>query len=242
MADRPVVGAVLTLLIACMNVPTKVGRAAWAENFDKLVDRAGIFGINEAGSPRAKRLYRRLARARGYGYYGLWLGPNPVFWNKRQYAFHSGAHVRLHARNTDWRARRWPGFNAARYATVVVLKPRSGGPLVTFICWHFVAPGRKVDSQWRARMRRRSIAKVAAIVEHHHDAGRIVAGAGDANIKPPFDVVPGWEWVHGEGVDKVGVIAPAGSVISDFARVTFAARTDHRHGKSAVVTIRRKAR
>lgn len=233
---------IVTLLVACLNIPTKVGRAAWVDNFLKLVDRADIFGINEAGSLRAKLTYRKLAIQRGYGYYGLWRGPNPVFWDKRVYEFHSAAQVRLHARGTGWRARRWPGFNGARYATIVTLKPRSGGPLVTFINWHFVAPGPKIEPGWRARMRASSIAKIAAIVEHHHNAGRIVVGVGDANIKGPFEVTDGWEWVHVEGVDKTGVVAPPGSEIASSGAATFAARTDHKYGRSAAITIRKANR
>lgn len=232
----------LHLLVAMMNIPTKVGRSAWAENFDKLADRADIFGINEAGSWRAKRLYKRLAIQRGYGFFGLFIGPNPVFWDRRLYRQFSATQVRLHGRGKGRLAVRFPGFNGPRYVTVVVLEHIATGRKITVLCWHFVAPGWKVLAGWRTRMRRRSIARVSGIVRHHLDAGRIVLGIGDTNLQHAFELVDEWLWLRGDGVDKVGVAVPDGVRIDGYAArqsvVTFPARTDHKHGISAAIPLK----
>lgn len=234
--------ATLHLLVACMNIPTKVGAKAWAINFRNLADRADIFGINEAGNLRAKRLYLRLARRLGYGCYGLFSGPNPVFWDRRKYRRYSAIQVRLHGAARGRLARLWPGFNSPRFMTVVVLKPLAGGPLVAFVNLHFVAPGPKVDDRWRARMRDLSIERLTAIVEHHMDLGRVVVVAGDTNIKHPIRMPEGFLWLRPTGVDKLGVGVTGARVHLDRARaitstVAFPAITDHKHGISADIPI-----
>lgn len=236
------VAATLHLLVAMMNIPTKMGAHAWAVDFDKLADRADVFGINEAGSVRAKRLYRRLARERGYGYFGLFIGPNPVFWDRRLYQLYSATQVRLHGRGKGRLAVKFPGFNGPRYVTVVVLEHLGTGRKVTVLCWHFVAPGWKVLAGWRARMRKRSIARVAAIVKHHLEAGRAVVGFGDTNLRNEFDLVDGWLWLRGDGVDKLGVAVPDNVHLDGYAArlsvVPFPALTDHKHGVSAAVPLK----
>lgn len=238
---RPVV-ATLHLLVAVMNIPTKMGARAWAIDFDKLADRADVFGINEAGSVRAKRLYRRLAQARGYSSWGLWRGPNPIFWDTRLYRLHSARQVRLHRRGRGRLARRFPGFNGARFVTVVTLVHLATGRRITFLNWHFVAPGWKVRDAWRARMRRRSIATVRAIVESTLDHGCTAVGFGDTNLREPFEVVDGWVWLRGEGVDKLGVAVPDGVDLDAYAAgesvIAFPALTDHKHGVSAAIPLK----
>jgi endonuclease/exonuclease/phosphatase family metal-dependent hydrolase len=238
---RPVV-ATLHLLVAVMNIPTKVGARAWAIDFDKLADRADVFGINEAGSVRAKRLYRRLAKERGYSSWGLWRGPNPIFWDTRLYRLHSARQVRLHRRGRGRLARRFPGFNGARYVTVVTLVHRATGREITFMCWHFVAPGWKVRAAWRAKMRRRSIATVREIEDAELAEGRPVVGFGDTNLRDPFDLGDGWLWLRGDGVDKLGVAVPEDVRLDGYAArqsvIAFPALTDHKHGISAAIPLK----
>lgn len=234
--------AVLHLLVACMNVPTKVGAKAWEINFRNLANRADIFGINEAGNARAKALYRLLAGRLGYGYYGLFVGPNPVFWDRRKYRRYSATQVRLHSAGRGRLARLWPGFNGPRFLTVVVLRPITGGPLVTFINLHFVAPGPKVNEAWRAQMRAKSIARLHAIVDHHMDLGRVVVVVGDTNIKQPFPMPEGFLWLRSTGVDKLGVGVTSSRIHLDKAEaitsvVAFPGLTDHKHGISADIPL-----
>lgn len=234
--SRPVIEAVLFVLsVACINVPTKVGAAAWERCFELLAERGDIFGINEAGSWRAKRLYRRLARELGYAYFGLFIGPNPAFWDRRIYRRHSARQVKLHDRGHGRKARLWPGFNDARYMTVVVLERLAGGPLTTYINLHFVAPGKKVPSRWRAQMRARSIARLRTIVANHLAAGRVVVVNGDAN-RDAF-AIDGVTWLDGNGPDLVAIAVPAGVDLGDVELEHFPAPTDHKHGVSAAIEI-----
>lgn len=234
--DRPAI-LVLRLLIGCINIPTKVGAKAWAACFRRLAARADIFGINEAGSPRAKDLYDDLMRELGLSQFGLWRGPNPVFWKTDVYDFVSGEQVQLHRAGRGRLARRWRGFNGPRFMTVVVLRHRATGREVTFINWHWVAPGWKVLSKWRSRMRVRSKRLLRREIASHRAAGRIVAGVGDTNLRLAFYVLKMWRWLRRKGVDKLGLAVLDGDQILDVDVEVFAAPTDHRHGLSAEVDI-----
>lgn len=233
----------LLLRVAFMNIPTKVGWRAWRANFRALDERGQVFGINEAGARRAKALYAVLAKRRRLGYFGLWIGPNPIFWDRRRYRLHSAAQVKLHGRAPGWRSLRWPGFNAARYVTVVVLEPLDGGPLETYLNWHWVAPGPKVDEKWRARMREISDRKVTEIIEHHRAAGRIVVGFGDINLRDAPDLGGHVIWLREQGVDVLCIALPDGvQLATTVARAraqvdVFEADTDHKHGVSADIPL-----
>lgn len=231
--SRPV--AVLLLRVALMNIPTKVGAKAWSRCFLLLVQRGDAFGINEAGSPRAKRLYKQLAAAHGYGQFGLNEGPNPIFWNKAVFRFVSGHQIRIHGRGRGRLARRWPGFNGARYVTVVTLRHIDSGRLVTFLNWHLVAPGWKVRRRWRSRMRAKSAALIKRQVTFHRSQGRIVVGLGDANRDAW--TLPGAKWLHRDGPDLMLVGLPAGTYLEKADTDTFPAPTDHKHGKSADIEL-----
>lgn len=230
---RPVVAA-LQLLVAVMNIPTKVGPKNWDTCFRRLASHGEIFGINEAGSWRAKRLYRTLAKQLGYAHYGL-SGPNPVFWKASEYRRVSSRTIKLHARAKGALARRWPGFNGARYLTVVVLAHRGTGEFITVLNWHMVAPGRKVRARWRERMRARSIARIRRLVAYHLSVDRIVLGMGDAN-RDAF-VIDRFTWIHDDGPDLMGIGLPKGVYLERADDNEFAAPTDHKHGKSAVIDL-----
>lgn len=232
--SRPVV-ATLRLLVACINIPTKVGPKAWARCFALVVARAHIFGINEAGSWRAKRLYIRLARELGLTHYGL-SGSNPVFWDPDLFRKLRARQVKLHARAKGRLARRWPGFNAARYLTEVVLRHIQSRVIVAVLNVHLVAPGRKVNSRWRARMRKRSLDRIRRMVAHHILMGRIVVLLGDTNIADEIDV-RGMLWLFPSGVDKIGVGIPEGMDLEGFDLDQFLAPTDHKKGRAAAVDI-----
>lgn len=233
----------LVLRVAIMNVPTKVGWRAWRSNFIDLDQRAAVFAINEAGSTLAKRVYAVLAKRRRLGRYGLFIGPNPIFWDRSRYRLFSATQVKLHDHAPGRRFRLWPGYNSARYATVVVLEPVDGGPLETYINAHWVPPGRKVDERWRARMREISEKKIRRIIEQHRAAGRIVTLMGDLNLRHEPDLGEHVIWLRGDGVDKLAVALPEGVELvggPDAARdrvVVFPGITDHKHGVSADIHL-----
>lgn len=231
--SRPVVAA-LRLLVAVMNIPTKVGPADWETCFRRLASHGRILGINEAGSWRAKRLYRRLAKELGLSYYGL-SGPNPVFWKTSEYRRVSARTFKLHARARGRLARRWPGFNGARYMSEVILADRATGEFIAVNNWHMVAPGWKVRPKWRAKMRARSIAQIRSRVEHHLSMGRIWLGMGDAN-RDAF-VIDRVTWIHADGPDLMGIALPKGIYLERADPDVFPAPTDHKHGKSAAIDL-----
>lgn len=231
---RPLVVA-LVIRAAIMNIPTKVRAKAWERCFRLLAQHGGIFGINEAGSPRAKRLYRRLADELGYGHFGLDLGPNPVFWDRDEYRFVSGRQIKLHGRGRGKLARRWPGFNGARFLTIVTLRHRKTGQLVTVLNWHLVAPGWKVRARWRARMRALSEEIINGQVAFHRDRGRVVLGIGDGNQDGWH--VPNARWLHREGPDLMLLALPTGVHLEQADTDVFPAPTDHKDGKSADIGL-----
>lgn len=228
----------MILRLAVINIPTKVGPAAWRECFEETADRADIFGINEAFSPRAKRLYRRLAKTLGLWFYLVFRSPNPLFYDSGMWRRVAGSQHRLHGRGPWWP--RWPGYNAARYASVAVFDRRDDpeAPWVTVINTHLVPRGRKVTNRWRERARRRSLAKLSQIIERHLELGRAVVIMGDLNMNTS-PALPGVVWVTGPSVDKIGVACPAGWRIAIRTVFRYAAPTDHDRGVSAVVHLER---
>lgn len=224
------------LRLACINVPTSVGGHAWADCFEATAAHADIFGANEVFSKRAKTLFVRLAKRYRLSQYGIHKGPNPLFWDTGKYDRGPASHHTLHGA----RRSRWVGFNAARCATVVVLRPKQEGPDVTAINTHWVPRGPKVAAWWRARARAKSQAKVAHLVAAHAARGRVVVVMGDFNM----DAAPKLAevvWVAGahHGVDKIGVAVPKGWRIKAHEASNYPARTDHKHGTAAVVEIER---
>ena len=228
------------LRIGTINVPTKVGSEDWETCFRRMAWRADIFGINEAGSPRAKALYNRVKDEEGFSQFGLFRGSNPVFWQVGKYRLVHGKSHRIHGAARGRLARKYPGFNGERTLTEVVLAQRDGGPEIADLHAHWVAPGWKVNPLWRRRMRARSKALLRELAREHHAAGRIVLVTGDLNLKAPFWVVRGFRWLKGRGVDKIGILAPDGITVTADVDV-FPAPTDHKHGVAVDVDLTRKA-
>ena len=224
----------MLLRVGVVNAPTSVGPGAWRDCWEATARRADIFGINEAQAPRAKRLYRRLAKRDGYTQSGLFKSSNPVFWDKSRYRKVAASQYRLHGRGPLWR--RWPGFNSRRTATVVVLRTPGADPDVTAICTHLVPRGRKVPAWWRERARRRSREKLARIVRRHRKRDRVVVVLGDLNMSRAF-ALPGVEWVWDVGVDKIGIAVPAGWRMATVDAGRYRARTDHKHGVAASIRL-----
>lgn len=226
----------ITMSLGIINIPHKVGAKRWESCWKETALRAQIFGVNESGSRAQRNLYRELARKAGYGYYGLWKSPNPIFWDKRTYEFVRGQVTQLHGRSSGRLARRYPGFNAPRYQTEVILKDREGQEYA-FICVHW-ASRFHVTRRFYARARFLSARTASRTVRHHKKAGRIVGFGGDTNISGRI-YNPQVTWLYSQGVDKLGVAVPRKYKLSQLRSRRFDAPTDHKHGiaGSALVTI-----
>lgn len=229
----------MRLRVACCNVPTSIGKAKWVDCFEATAAHGDIVGFNEIHTRRAKRTLVQQARRYGLSQYGLFKGPNPILWDTAKYERRAASHYRLHGS----RRSRWIGFNAARYATVVVLRPKQDGPDVTAINTHWVPRGWKVPAWWRTRARKRARDKVAHLVAAHAARGRVVVVMGDFNMDTA-PRLPEVTWVVGahHGVDKIGVAVPRGYRIAARIADGFRAPTDHRYGVSAEVEIQRATR
>lgn len=217
--------------VAVINVPTKVGAAAWERCFRETAERAPIFGINETISREAKRLYFDLSRDMGYGRAGLWTSPNPIFYDKDQYEYVESRIHELHPRGSSPLARRFPGFNDARSVTDLVLRDKNTNKQIAVLCTHWVPEGQKVPKAWRAWARNESRRKIRKLIRHHLRHGRIVYLMGDTNIGGLIDMgVRRFKWIRPEGIDKIGVAVPKGTVLKDCNYRKYGAPTDHGAG------------
>jgi hypothetical protein len=228
-APKPKKGTRRQVRAATINIPIKVGEKAWEECFRETAARAPYFGVNECLSREQRALYDHLADELGLGHYGLF-GPNPVFWDQKKYRRIAGRQYQLH----KGRKSKYAGYNAARYATVVVLEDRETGEQVTVVNAHLVPRGAKVPARWRARVRAQSLVKLTWIVQRHVRAGRAVVVMGDTNMdRPPK--IPGVRWIAGgtSGVDKIGVALPKRWKVANVHASEYDAPTDHKHGRVA---------
>lgn len=223
---------------AVINSPTSVGPKGWEGCFEAADARADVFGINENHSRRQKEAFKDLSREHGLRKFGL-TGPNPLFNDPKVWRrLHESQH-QLHGRGP--KARRWPGFNSPRFATVAVYEPvQGGGPDLTVINTHLVPRGPKVPGWWRDRARRRALKKLDRLIQAHLARGRAVLVIGDFNM----DEAPDLEdvvWVVGahRGVDKIGIAVPDGWRLAAWTGDRFPAPTDHRTGASALIEIER---
>lgn len=222
---------------AIINVPTKVGADAWERCWHEAADRADIFGINEAFNPHAKRLYRGLARQHGYGQYGTRQTGNPIFWDRDVYRKVSGRVHTIHGSSGGLLARRWPGFNAERQITDVVLRHRDTRQEVAVLNTHWVPNGGRVPSIWRTWARRKSKRLTRKLIRAHLAAGRVVVFMGDTNIREEIGLTKRMVWLRGVGIDKAGIAVPRGMRVRRKRARLFAAPTDHKHGVAFRATV-----
>lgn len=223
----------MLLRVGVINVPRSVGPKAWEECFAKTAARSDMFGINECLTRKQRRLYARLAREHRLSPFALWRGPNPVFYGRRWTKI-AGSQHRLHGRGPMFF--RWPGFNAPRYATVALYRYNTAVPRVAHVHTHLVPRGPKVPEWWRAYARRKSIRKLARIINRHRAENRVVVVTGDFNMTHAPDL-PAVTWVADSGVDKIGVACPRGWTITAESTARFRAPTDHGAGIAATVRL-----
>lgn len=226
----------LLLIVGVINIPVKIGRRAWRRCFGLMARRTDIFGVNECFTKEQRRLYLRLARKLDLGQYGTRIGPNPIFWDAKKYRLIDGRQTRIHPAGTSALARRWRGFNAARYVTDVVLASLDHPGLeIAAINTHWSAGGWKVPAMWLRGARRQSKKVVNALRAEHTAAGREVVLLGDFNIVRRI-FLTAVRWLRVWGVDKVGIALTAAARLVAHRVLLIKAPTDHKHG--VIVRIR----
>lgn len=232
--------------VGIINVPTKVGESNWRACFIRADNFSEIFGINEAISRDAKRFYASIARKTYHGFFGLAKSPNPVFWDRNLYKRIRGEVHILHTRGGSTLAKRYPGFNDARYVTEVELQDRQGYvPNIVVLCTHWVPEGKKVPEVWRKWARNEAKRKVRAIARRNLRQGKTVWFIGDTNIGEAFDFgIRGatFEWLRGDGIDKIGVWTPKGTRVNRSHARVYPAPTDHKHGVAGRAFLTRTTR
>lgn len=220
---------------AVINIPTKVGPENWIECWELTAEVADVFGVNE-NSKKKHKVYFDLAKKHNHGRYGVSNTPNPIFWDRKIYRGISGRQVRLHKAATGPLARKFPGFNAARYATEVVLRHRETKQELAFIVTHWVPNGNKVNPVFRTASRIASKRGVTRLIRENRNEGRPTFLMGDTNIFKKF-----WlyaiRWLRSQGIDKLGFAVPSGWKVSNMSSSTYPAPTDHKHGVRGSVTL-----
>lgn len=228
-----------TLPVATINIPRKIGPGAWTACLVKAMSEGKVVVANEILTQNQKRVALDVAEKRGYAQSGVRQCPNPIFWDASKFRLVAARVVTIHGEG-PW-AKRWPGYNAKRTMNVAVLRPLSmadddDSRDFCVIGLHWVSAGRKVPSAWRARMRVRSRFLLAQVLWTCWRKGMVAVVMGDMNIPEPFAVrVPGFRWVRGIGLDKIGLLIPRGFKrgVSRFHK--FDAPTDHKYGIAAVL-------
>lgn len=226
------------LAVATINIPIKVGAEAWAECVVKAMNNGDVIVLNEILSQRQRDVVLDVIERNGYAQYGIRQNPNPVLWDASKFKLVAGRVVEIHGKG-PW-AKRFPGYNAERYFTVVVLRPVSMGDDdsrdFVVIGLHWVSGGSKLPSAWRGAMRLRSQVLLRRVLWQCRRKGMVAVVMGDTNIAAPFKIrVPGFRWVRGKGIDKVGLLLPR-KVRRGISRFRlFFAPTDHKYGVAAVL-------
>lgn len=224
---------------ASINIPSKVGSQAWKDCWERAATHGDIIGVQEAFLKRAKQTYLSLAQKHGYAQYGTRMGPNPIFWHKATYKKIEARQVQLHGKGT--RYKQYPGFNDARYATVVVLEHRQTSERFAVINTHWVPNGTlKTTVAWRTFARKEAIRRVAELATQYTDRGLPVIIMGDFNIRDPFHLVAGFTWTAQSGVDKIGIKLPKTHKLEKSTAHKFTAPTDHKFGIKSRITIQAK--
>lgn len=231
--------ASLLIIAGVINIPVKVGARAWRRCFGLMARSCGIFGVNECLSQNQRALYIKLVRRLGLGQYGVRISPNPIFWDKTKYRFVSGRQIRLHGAGDSAKARRWPGFNAARYTTEVVLEVIATGQEIVVFNTHWAPDGKKVPRWWLIRARRASKKALNSRIAYHTAQGRDTLVMGDFNVFRPF-ILGVVRWLRGKGVDKIGIALSRMRLVRYRVRL-IPAPTDHKHGIVVRIRLRSKA-
>lgn len=221
-----------SLGVAVINVPIKVGRDAWEECFD-LAAQSAVFGFNETLSAAQRAVYatKVAQHRRPLAHFGL-TSPNPIFYREKRFRFVSGKVHQIHGKAPGPLAQEYPGYNAARYITELVLRQKADGTEFAFLNTHLVPNGKKVNPLWRAVVRRKSIKMLNELTQKHIDASRVVVVMGDMNIYEPFKMPARFRWYRPKGIDKIGGTRPGEAE-------TFEAPTDHKRGVRAQISLKK---
>ena len=233
LAEKEPLPVLERIKVALINIPRKLSDEDTRTCWDLTAARGSIFGVNECLSGRQRRIYRDAMKdfPHQLRQFGMAKGPNPIFWRNDMWRKVSGEVHMIHPANTSAKdAKRLPGFYSARYLTELVLSDLAGGYEVAVINTHWVSAARGVDKRWVRRSRRTSKKLARELVRKHRAAGRDVIFMGDTNLRKPFKMPKGFNWLRGLGIDKVGATRPGSAGIYD-------APTDHRHGVRATIRL-----
>lgn len=218
-----------TLALSLINIPDKVGLPDIRLCFDLALTKGRVVGVNEVFHPRQRALYEVVAKARGFGFYGLHKTPNVLFWKTDLFARRHAMVHQIHGRNTTAKnANQWPGFYDKREITEVVLRRRSDGKEFAFLLTHLAAEVKVVDQKWLRAVKRKSKRMLRDLTRKHMKAGRVVIVEGDMNTREDFSMPKTFRWYTKGIIDKVGGNRKGKSTL-------FAAPTDHGHGVRAVI-------
>lgn len=220
------------LKFGTINIPVKVGHAAWEECWEKTARKVDLFGVQESFRRRQRKTWRRLCKKHGWGSQGIAGGPNPVFWDKQVWTKVSGNVSQIHGPSGR---KDHPGFNAARYETTVVLRHNEFEFEATVINVHWAS--KAWVPKWFIVMARIAGKKsVREKVRKHTALGRPVIFMGDTNIYKKINL-DSIQWVRGVGIDKLGIAVPAGWLIENLSLQPFPAPTDHKRGFKGEVQL-----
>ena len=214
-----------------VNIPSKVGVNGAVSCWSDATSRAPVAAFVEIFTSSQKNTLLRLANRDGYGQYGIRQCPNPIFWKKSRWEKVFGKVTKIHGPNTGKKAKLFPGFNAARYENLVVLRTRKTGREIAVVCTHWAANAPlKVDKKWRTQKIAESKAHLRATVRAQTALGRDVYVMGDFNLNGEFTMPANFVWVASNKIDKIGVGVGVGRYYLDGDYRYFPTRTDHRHG------------
>lgn len=226
--------------VSTINVPWKVGSAAWAECLRRSVTPGVDFiGMNEVFTRQQKSV---LAKEMGHHMLaeaGLFTGPNPLFFCSKKYGLVESRNVLLHGRGPQYRT--WPGFNERRYANDCALRDKRTGEEIGVIVTHLVPqPGKKVQKAWRAVVMYRSRLRLNRLIKRHLRVGRnevwVLGDTNEPGDKPNLYRV---KWVRPEGIDKIGLALRKQKgtakvrMVRNIDWALYQAPTDHKHGLRA---------
>lgn len=193
-AYRPVAASEsVPVRVASYNIHNNASYGAARAAVNRLVSKADVIGLQEFYSPLRLPIMLELA-AQGWAFYKpLLTGADPVLYDTAVFELVSGKPVKLTGgiKVEDPKANFRLTYSRPSYATVLRLRHRASGQLVTVVNAHLIAratkdgrPYRKVPLRVAAYAR--GMAAVASTVAREREAATVYA-VGDWNIHYNFD-------------------------------------------------------
>lgn len=205
----------------CLNIARKSG--------------ASVICVNEVFSPNQVEGLREWAHRRGWKL-SRTQSPNPILWNPKIWdpAPTSGK-IKLHDKAPGPLAKKYPGYNSARYMTRQPLRHKKSGEVVTFFNTHLAAWGPRVDGAWSRAMRERSRKRMARLVRTQIKQGRWVVGNGDMNTWDALPLPRKFKWTS-RTVLRQGAAPRAGKNLK-ISTKRLNSPSDHGHQRTSTVRL-----